>query len=89
MLLSTSLVLATTCAWATDHVWLIGGGGDLESSQAQIEANVIWARDVLQGLPGERELHVYFTDGDDPTKDVKEWHRPADTPASLQPLARV
>lgn len=88
-LLGTCLMLATACAWATDHVWLIGGGGDLESSQAQIEANVIWARDVLQALPGERELHVYFTDGDDPAKDVKEWRRPADTPASLQPLARV
>ncbi len=76
-------------AGAAEHVWLIGGGYDADDSEAQIEQNVIWAEQILKGLPGERQLHVYFTDGDAPYPDVKEWRRPLDTPATLQPLARV
>lgn len=84
--------LAALAPWsspAQDQVWLVGGGYDPASSQAQIEQNVLWARQVVQGLPGERRVVVYFTDGDDPGPDVREWRRPAETPASLQPLARV
>jgi hypothetical protein len=76
-------------AQAEDHIWLIGGGADLESSQAQIELNVIWARDVFTHLPGQRQIHVYFNDGSAPAKDVKEWRPPPETASSLQPLARV
>jgi hypothetical protein len=36
------LTVALPAARAADHVWLIGGGAHLESSQAQIELNVIW-----------------------------------------------
>ncbi len=83
------LILAALSAQAADHVWLIGGGYDLDSSQAQIEQNVIWARSVLAELPGERQLHVYFNDGEAPAKDVKEWRPPAEAPSALQPFARV
>ncbi len=74
---------------ATDYVWLIGGGPSLEESQAQIEQNVIWARDVISHAAGDRVLRVYFTDGADPAKDVTEWKPSEETAESLQPLARV
>jgi hypothetical protein len=85
-------VLAALAPWsspALDQVWLVGGGYDPASSQAQIEQNVLWARRVVQGLPGERRVLVYFTDGSEPGRDVREWQRPAETPETLQPLARV
>ncbi len=74
---------------AADYVWLIGGGPNLEESQAQIEQNVIWARDVISHAAGDRVLRVYFTDGADPAKDVTEWKPSEETAESLQPLARV
>lgn len=81
-------VLNTTVN-AADRVWLIGGGYDLENSQAQIEQNVLWARDTLRSLPGTRELRVFFNDGADPAPDVLQWQKPAESTAALQPLARV
>jgi hypothetical protein len=70
-------------------VLLIGGGDQADNSQAQIEANTRWARQVLTGLPGERRLRLYFTDGVDPAPDVTEWHLPPENAAAMQPLARV
>jgi hypothetical protein len=72
-----------------DPVWLVGGGPDVYASQAQIEANVLWAREVIDSLPGRREVRVWFTDGADPAPDVVEWRAPAESRASMQPLARV
>ncbi len=57
---------------AGDHVWLIGGGYDPDSSQAQIEQNVLWVSQLLRAAPGARTLRMYFDDGDIPTHDVKE-----------------
>ncbi len=74
---------------AQDWVFLIGGGDQADNSQAQIEANTRWAREVLAGMPGERRLRLYFTDGDDPAPDVTEWQRPPEEAAAMQPLARV
>lgn len=82
-------IVPLSAALGADHVWLVGGGFDVESSQAQIEQNVLWVRSVLRHLPGNRELHVFFTDGLLPTKDVTEWAPPSEDPMSLQPLARV
>ncbi|MBI5040396.1 MAG: hypothetical protein HZB57_04130 [Gammaproteobacteria bacterium] len=76
-------------AQAREQVWLIGGGYDLENSQVQIEQNVLWARAVLQSLPGERSIQTYFNDGDDPAPDVTLWQKPSEDAATLQPLARV
>ncbi len=36
---------------ANDVVWIVGGGYDLKSSQAQIEKNVIWAVDAIKKAP--------------------------------------
>ncbi len=76
-------------AQAQDQVWLIGGGYNLDNAQVQIEQNVLWAREVLQALPGKRSVHTYFNDGNDPAPDVMLWLQPADNAASLQPLARI
>ena len=74
---------------AADRVWLIGGGYDLDNSQVQIEQNVLWARDTLHALPGERVVRSLFNDGDDPAPDLLQWQKPAEDAANLQPLARV
>ncbi len=66
------LLLASPAAFATDHVWLIGGGYDPDSSQAQIEQNVLWVSQLLRSAPGGRTVRTYFDDGDDPAHDVKE-----------------
>lgn len=64
--------LVAAPARAADHVWLIGGGYDPDSSQAQIEQNVLWVSQLLRAAPGKHRLRVYFDDGDDPGRDVKE-----------------
>lgn len=78
---------------ADDFVWVVGGGYDLKSSQAQIEKNVIWAAEAIEKAPlnngGKRYLDIFFTDGDAASKDVKVW-RPVDEDQSLlQPLAMI
>ncbi len=82
-----TLLLWATNAAADEHVWLIGGGNSLRSSEAQIEQNIIWAARTLQALPGRRRLHLYFTDGRDLGHDIKEI-LPARDP-SLEPLSRL
>jgi len=67
-------VLVLLAAWpalvdAGDHVWLIGGGYDPNSSQAQIEQNVLW---VSRLLHGRAALRIYFDDGTHPAADVIE-----------------
>lgn len=81
------LLLWTTNAAADEHVWLVGGGNNLRSSEAQIEQNIIWAARTLQVLPGRRRLHIYFTDGQDPGHDIKEILPARDS--SLEPLSRL
>ncbi len=83
-----SVLLASVC-YARDQVWLIGGGYDLESSQAQIEKNVLWAERVIRSAPGRRDISIFFTDGEAPEKDVLEWAPVANRAETLQPLARV
>jgi hypothetical protein len=74
---------------ARDHVWIVGGGYEPQNSQAQIEQNVIWARQVLAAAPGARKLTVFFTDGNAPGRDVKVWEPRPETTAAWQPFARV
>ena len=71
-LLALGLLLAAGTARAADHVWLIGGGYDPDSAQAQIEQNVLWVSQLVRLPPGHRTVRIYFNDGDDPAADVKE-----------------
>lgn len=88
-ILLAALFLCASPAMAREQVWLIGGGPSLESSEAQIERNVLWAKRVIQGLPGDHELQIRFNDGDDPRPDVVEWRPVPDRADTLQPLARL
>jgi hypothetical protein len=88
-LLASLAIAMPVRAAAADRVWLIGGGYDPFSSQAQIEQNVLWAQRVLAAAPGRRQVEVYFTDGDDPAPDVVEWTDPGDGVDAAQSLARV
>lgn len=90
-LISFGLLCAST-VMATDTVWIVGGGSEPDSSQAQIEKNVIWAADVISASVSDKtgyQIKIFFTDGNNPGKDVKVW-RPVDTAkSSLQPLAMI
>jgi len=87
------LVLAGLPAQARDHVWIVGGGYDLGSSQAQIEKNVLWASSVIKNTltnESDRELSVFFTDGDEQQiKDVKSWQPIETEGALLQPMSMI
>jgi len=78
--------------FAENFVWIVGGGYDLDSSQAQIEKNVIWAADAINKTPntdGTPKLNIFFSDGNDVARDVKVW-QPVDASESvLQPLAMI
>lgn len=88
-ILSASFMLGASPARALDHVWIIGGGPYPAHSEAQIEFNVNWVIQALNASPGARQLHVFYTDGGVPGRDVVLWQPPAENKASLQPLARV
>ena len=87
LLLLTSAV--TSVVEARDYAWIIGGGYDLQSSQAQIEKNVSWAADVIRSRSPATQLKIYFDDGNDPLKDVLEWHPVNDSDDRMLPLARI
>ena len=86
------LCLAVFPLHAKDHVWIVGGGYDLGSSQAQIEKNVLWAKSAISQAAtngAERQLSVFFTDGEGEVKDVKSWQPVTDDLSQLQPLAMI
>lgn len=75
--------------FATDYIWLIGGGPSAQSSQGQIESNVKWEREVIaRQVPGAK-LRVFYADGNEAGKDVVVWRHPRESKETLQPLARV
>lgn len=66
--IGATLCFGVSLLAVADQAVLIGGGYDLQSSQAQIEKNVQWAQDSLDSL-GVPAI-VYFTDGEDTANDV-------------------
>lgn len=89
ILLLSLLISPITPAYAIDHIWIIGGGASLHSSQAQIELNVKWEREVIIRQAKKARLQIFYTDGDNPESDIFAWHAPVESPRTLQPLARV
>lgn len=87
--LLAGILFGASSAHALDHVWIVGGGPYPGHSQAQIEFNVNWVIQVLNAGAGARQVHVYYTDGSTTGRDVVLWQPPAESKASLQPLARV
>ena len=72
---------------SADAAILVGGGHSAHRSEAQIELNAGWIREVLERAGLSVTLH--YTDGDAPGADVMTFLGP-DAPASpLEPLARA
>ncbi|WP_405230031.1 hypothetical protein [Lentisalinibacter sediminis] len=89
-----AIILLALSGWnsplAENHVWVIGGGPNVEEGGVQIEYNVSWVLDVLRSEPGVRELHIYFGSGDDGELDIVELTPSSDDLLSaMEPLARV
>ncbi len=75
---------------AAEHVYIVGGGYELDGSQAQIELNVQWVQSLLQRRMPKATMRTYYTDGQDrDTIDVKGWVAADESKVFLQPLARV
>ena len=57
------LALVPASLWATEHVFLIGGGPDPASSEAQIEFNVKWVAASLRAMLPGSPITVFFAGG--------------------------
>lgn len=87
---AAALLVGCSCAAsAEEHVWIIGGGPNVENGGVQIEYNVKWVIDVLRNAKTDSELHIYFGAGESDVSDIVEWSDPEGTAAAMQPLARV
>ena len=82
-------LLMSSPVFAGDYIWLIGGGPSAQSSQGQIELNVKWEREVIRRQAPDAKLRIFYTDGNNPGKDVIVWQHPRESKDTLQPLARV
>lgn len=74
---------------ASPQVVLIGGGPTPGDSQASIELNTRWIRDVILRHDPDRVMQLYFTDGNDSGPDVRSWSPEQGEAEIMQPLARV
>ena len=85
--LGVALGLAAPSRAGADEAILIGGGHSVHRSEAQIELNALWIREVLEraGIA----TTVYYTDGDDPGADVQRLAGPDEPTGPLEPLARA
>lgn len=69
--MSLALCLAGT-ADAKDYFLVIGGGPNKQQNQASMEANVLFLTKVLNAkASSDREVIVYFADGDNPDADLQ------------------
>lgn len=78
--------LALNPALAQQHVIQIGGGDSLESSQGQIEANVIWLNELFSHR--DNTLHNFFASGSGNEKDVI-YLDPQAAPGRMEGLKRI
>jgi hypothetical protein len=87
---STALLLLTGFALspvqAQQHVIQIGGGDSLDSSQGQIEANVIWLNELFSSR--DNTLHNFFASGSGIEKDVI-YLDPQAAPSRMEGLKRI
>lgn len=83
------LLLLTKPVVAKDYVWIIGGGSNPSNSQVSIEKNVSWIQGILDRLSGDREVTLFYTDGNDQGNDVVQETERHESKEELQPLARI
>jgi hypothetical protein len=82
-------ILFNATALAQEYIWLIGGGPQLNNSQAQIELNTKWVQKLINKYKKNATIKVYYTDGFDPSSDVLVQQNTALESDDFQPLARV
>ncbi len=77
-------------ARAEDHFLVIGGGADPSANQVSLEKNVLLFRTLLgEKYPSGVDQDVYFSDGDDPGRDLQFYQPEAELPRVNLLLARV
>lgn len=82
------LLLLGSLVLAEDRYLLLGGGAGPDSSEASIENNVIWIKQLLRER-GIENLEVVFATGTEASADVKQEYADANTNQAWLPLARV
>lgn len=83
------LGLYSLVCMAENNVWIIAGGPNPSSSQAQIEYNVKWVLDSLNKSPEDYTTHVYFTHGGQDSEDIVEWRKDEDDASSMYVWSRI
>lgn len=73
----------------SQHVWLVGGGSQIQNAQAQIADNIRWQRQVFQQRVKPRSLQILFGAGKSPLPDIKRFRRSENFNAGMAPLALV
>lgn len=71
------------------HVWLIGGGNNLENSQGQIEENVRWLENIFSGRGIQTRTYYTHGQGADGGHDVVYFAQPEERDPVLEPILRV
>jgi hypothetical protein len=86
LILVTLLLLATRAARAEDHFLTIGGGSSPDNNQVSLEKNIIYFQKVLAESGHAKARHdIFFSDGDEPGKDI-QYVDPASEPPELNVL---
>lgn len=66
------ILALATAAGAEDHFLVIGGGYEPSGNQVSLEKNVDLFRTMIgEYYPGGAPIDVYFSDGDDPARDLQ------------------
>jgi Peptidase C13 family len=88
--LAALLALACGAARGEDHFLTIGGGYSPTGNQVSLEKNVLYFQRLLSDMHLAGEPHeIFFSDGDDPRRDVEFADPSAPTPRVNLLLARV
>lgn len=88
--LAVAVLLTPASLMASEHFWVIGGGPDPQSSQAQIEFNVAWVVASLRELVPDAVVHIFFANGESAAPSIVEHVNEPDASATgFEPIARV
>src|SRR5688500_13984238 len=90
LILGTFLLLTTHRARAEDHFLTIGGGSSADNNQVSLEKNILFFQKVLaESGKGKAPHDIYFSDGDDPGKDLQYIDPDFEPPTLNALLARL
>lgn len=75
--------------WGRSHVWAVAGERDHHAEHFRSNAAAVWVAESLRGSTGGPVPMTLLADRTPELLDVRTTPKAADTPATLQPLARV